>query len=49
MSILERFRTWRMRRRIKKVYLLELSTYSGIPIDKLTGTELGMREVEDGH
>ena len=44
MSILERFRTWRMRRRIQKIYLSQLSKHSGIPRDKLTGVDIGMLE-----
>ncbi len=44
MSILERFRTWRMGRRIQKISLSQLSKYSGIPRDKLTGVKRGVLE-----
>ena len=46
MGILERYRTWKMRRRIKGIYIKKLAKYSGIPHDKITGMDLGKMEFE---
>lgn len=42
MNILQFIRNWWYARKIKKIYIEQLSIHSGIPIDRLKGIEVGI-------
>jgi hypothetical protein len=44
MGPIQRFRNWRYLRRTRKIYIKQLSKFTGIPIDKIKGTKLGKKE-----